>query len=116
MDISRIEANAITCTLAEVEGVGSKYSHLRRLFVHEGLNGAQDRLVDLVEPRSVHVEMEVAIAQVAERRRYLSIESSSAVSKLLEKAPDKASEKEGQPVPLSNFAVDAKSLFPQLAQ
>jgi hypothetical protein len=32
------------------------------------------------------------------------------------KAPGKASENEGQPVPLSNFAVDANSLFPQLAQ
>ena len=32
------------------------------------------------------------------------------------KAPGKASEKEGHPVPLSNLDVDAKSLAPQLAQ
>ena len=31
-------------------------------------------------------------------------------------APGKASENEGHPVPLLYLAVDAKSLFPQLAQ
>ena len=30
-------------------------------------------------------------------------------------APGRASEKDGQPVPLSNLAVEAKSLAPQLA-
>jgi hypothetical protein len=31
-------------------------------------------------------------------------------------APGKALENDGHPVPLSNFELDAKSLFPQLAQ
>ena len=37
-------------------------------------------------------------------------------STLVLKAPGKASEKEGQPVPLSNFYVEANNLAPQFAQ
>jgi len=35
---------------------------------------------------------------------------------LVLKAPGKASENEGQPVPLSNFAFDENSFDPQFAQ
>jgi hypothetical protein len=38
------------------------------------------------------------------------------LSNFVLKAPGKASENDGHPVPLSNLEVDANSLFPQLAQ
>ena len=48
--------------------------------------------------------------------KFLLYGSSIKATGVVLNAPGKASEKEGHPVPLSNFAVEVNNLFPQFAQ